>query len=135
MISLALLSICILFSLFLSNLPEKIDKQILHKNFSNSEIKSYHHTPYGQIVLTQKNNEYHSLVNNSLLFSLPDNNIIESEDFVHFSMLHHQNPKNILLIGKILKCLPIILKYNIDTIDYAINNKKIIENITPLPNY
>lgn len=131
MISLVLLSTCILFSLFLSNLPEKIDKQILNKNFSNTEIGSYHHTPYGQIVLTQKNNEYHFLINNSLLFSLPDNNIIESEDFVHISMLHHQNPKNILIIGKILKCLPIILKYNIDTIDYATDNKKIIENIKP----
>ncbi|MDR1522616.1 MAG: hypothetical protein LBS29_01435 [Endomicrobium sp.] len=123
-----LLLICLLFAIFLSNWSEKFDNYILHKNFASTKIESYHYTSYGQIAITQKNNEYYFLFNNSLLFSVPDNNIIELEDFGHIPMLHHQDPKDILLIGKILY-LPIILKHNIDNVDYIANNNKIIENI------
>ncbi|MDR0723807.1 MAG: hypothetical protein LBF23_01300 [Endomicrobium sp.] len=129
-----LVSICLLFALYLSNLSIDFDKYLLNKNIANTKIERYYSTSYGQIVLTQKNNEYYFLANNSLMFSFPDANIIESEDFCHIPMLHHPNHKDILVIGKI-QYIPIIFKHDINNINYVIDDKNIIENIqSNIPN-
>jgi spermidine synthase len=128
-IVIVLTSLILFLSVFFSHWIIKIDKKILNKNFSNTFIEECTYSPYGQIILIQKNNEYHLLSNNILLFSSPDNNIIKSEDFGHIPILHHQNPKNILLIGGAVKYLPMLLEHKIDNIDYVETDNAITESI------
>jgi spermidine synthase len=125
-----ILAVSVVFCLLLlSDTAVRFDKYILNKNFKNMTIKEYKYSPYGQVVLLQKNNEYFLLSNNLLLFSLPDREILHSENFGHIPALHHHDPKNILIIGGSTKYIPMILQYKTENIDYVETDNHIIEII------
>jgi spermidine synthase len=105
------------------------DKNILSKNFSGYIIKNYKYSSYGQNVLVNKNKEWTLLTNHIINFSFPDDEIVYSQDFAHMSILHHQNPKNILIISGGPKILSEILKYNIASIDYIEPDKTVLSII------
>jgi spermidine synthase len=117
------------FSLIFSDTTVKFDKYLINRNFSDTIVKEYKYSPYGQVVLLQKNNEYYLLSNNLLLFSSPDNEILHSEDFGHIPILHHLDPKDILIIGGAAKYLPMLLEHKINRIDYVEADNAIIECI------
>jgi spermidine synthase len=120
----------VIFASFLSSdIAVKFDKYLLNKNFSNTIIEEYKYSRYGQVIVLQKNNEYSLLSNNVLLFSLPNKEILHSQDFGHIPILHHQDPKNILIIGGTTKYLPMVLGYKVDNIDYVEADSSIIEII------
>ena len=108
---------------------EKIDIKILEKSFGNATITDYAYTPYGQTVMSRKNNEYSLFVNNILLFSYPDGDILKSEDFGHIPMLHLEYPENILVIGGAAKYLPMILEHKVKRVDYLEPDKPIVEMV------
>lgn len=96
------------------------DKFFLSGNFKPCIIEDYEYSAYGQNVLAHKNNEYFFFENNNLIFSNPDNDIINSEDFGHIPVLHCEKPKNILIIGGGVKYIPMLFAYNsIERIDYV----------------
>ncbi len=75
-------------------------------------------TPYGNIVITETGGQKNFFENGQPLFST--NNSIENEEDVHYAMLQHPDPKNILLIsGGISGTTNEILKYDIDKLYYA----------------
>ncbi|MCD4774129.1 MAG: hypothetical protein K8R41_12185 [Bacteroidales bacterium] len=81
---------------------------------------------YGKLLVTKTDEQLNFYENGVSLFST--NNIIETEESVHYAMLQHSNPKNILLIsGGISGKIQEILKYNIDKVDYLELNPGIID--------
>ena len=83
-------------------------------------------TPYGNLVVTKTGEQYNIFENGLCLFST--DNVITNEESVHYAMLHHPNPKNILLVsGGVSGIVHEILKYKITVIDYVEINPAIIE--------
>jgi len=73
---------------------------------------------YGNLVVTKMFEQYNFYENGLLMFSTKD--ILSSEESVHFAMLEHPEPKNILLIGGgVNGSLEQILKYNVKHVDYV----------------
>ncbi|MDR3049619.1 MAG: hypothetical protein LBV16_07295 [Elusimicrobiota bacterium] len=122
-----------LLIVFLFLMPKSIvtylDKKTFAKNFDNAEVLDFKYSAYGQNVIVKSNNESILLSNHILNFSYPDNDILGSEDFVHISILHHENPKNVLIISGAVKYLPMILEHNVETIDYVEQDGVIIDMI------
>jgi spermidine synthase len=106
-----------------------IDKIIFERNFDKTEVLDFEYSAYGQNVLVKNNNESLFLSNHILNFSYPDNDILGSEDFIHISILHHDNPKNILIISGAVKYLQMILEHNVENVDYVEPDAGIIDMI------
>jgi spermidine synthase len=124
-----LLPFSLFFSLLFSDTAAKFDRHLLNRNFPDTTIEECKYSSYGQVVLLQRNNEYYLLSNNILLFSSPDSEILHSEDFGHIPILHHEDTKNILVIGGATKYLPIVFEHKIDKIDYVEADESVIEII------
>ena len=85
--------------------------------YPDQNIKVHTNTPYGNIVITESSGQYNFYQNGMFLYS--NNNIISDEENVHYAMLQHPEPENVLLIsGGLTGTLNEILKYNVKTIDY-----------------
>lgn len=96
--------------------------------FTNQEIIKNVETPYGNVVLTRQENQVSTFINHNLLFS--SENIIENEECVHFAMLQHTSPQNVLLIsGGNVGLIREIIKYpGIKHVDYVEENKWLLHN-------
>ncbi|MCX8009711.1 MAG: hypothetical protein N3A61_01030, partial [Ignavibacteria bacterium] len=117
------LFVFLLLLLQLSNFIDldKISRQML---FEGQEILYYKDTPYGKITSTQQNEQKNFFINNVLLFTTNDPTTIEES--VHYAMIQHSNPKNVLLISNGI-AVNEILKYNVDKIDYVELNPWMIQ--------
>ncbi len=86
--------------------------------FRNQDILYSKDTPYGNLTITKQGEQKNFYENNGLLFST--NNPSMNEEAVHYAMVQHPNPKNVLLIsGGISGTIDEILKYNIEKVDYV----------------
>ena len=94
-----------------------IEKYVFFNVNSNDNIIDVSYYKNIQNVLTEKNGEYFFYKNGNCEFALPSPDIFDEEDFAHLPILHHTNPKNLLLIGGI-KYLSSIIKYNLERIDF-----------------
>lgn len=102
---------------------EKITKE---RQFKGQDLVFYKDTPYGNLVVTRNENQFNFFDNSKLLFSTE--NIIENEEAVHFAMLQHKNPKNVLLLsGGVNGLAKEILKYDVDSITYIEINPVLVE--------
>jgi len=81
------------FAFFVSNL----DKAALQFLFPGQKILLFKDTPYGKLVVTEKDDQYNFFENNILLFTT--NNIAVNEETVHYALLQRQINGNVLLIG------------------------------------
>ncbi len=116
------LSIIFLFITFHFNL-DNISKKFL---FTNQTILYQKDTPYGNIVVTQTGEQKNFFENGVSLFST--NNVTVNEESVHYAMIQHPNPKNILLIsGDFSGTTNEILKYDVNKIDYVEINPFLID--------
>jgi len=94
--------------------------------FQNQEILYHKDTPYGKIAVTKFADQINFYDNGVLQFS--DNNIIASEEGVHYGMIQHPAPKNVLLIsGGASGMIHEILKYDIQSLDYIEQNPGLID--------
>ncbi|MCL2389893.1 MAG: hypothetical protein FWD54_03215 [Endomicrobia bacterium] len=105
------------------------DKKLLERSFISSSIEDYKYTPYGQNVLTQKNGEYSFFTNQILMFSKPDIEILESEDFGHIPALHHGDLKKVLIVGGAVKYLPMIFEHNVELVDCVESDEAVVSII------
>ncbi|MBN2520053.1 MAG: hypothetical protein JXB17_06090 [Bacteroidales bacterium] len=116
------LAIIAFFSLIFINLNEWIKKPL----FPNQEIVSIKDTPKGNFIITNRSGQNNYYINNILFFD--SENQILNEESVHFAIVQHPDPKQILIIsGGITGRINEILKYNIEKIDYVELNKWIIQ--------
>ncbi|MCF8369617.1 MAG: hypothetical protein K9G76_11280 [Bacteroidales bacterium] len=87
------------------------------KLFINQRVMEAEDTPYGNIVVTESGGQYNFFENGIFLFST--DNVIANEENVHYAMLQHPSPENVLLIsGGISGTIEEILKYNVKSVDY-----------------
>jgi len=109
--------------------PDTKIKKIL---FPNQEIILNHSTRYGNLVVTKQAGQFNFYENNTLQFYTE--NMIVSEEAVHFAMARHKNPEKILLIsGGIAGMTEEIMKYDVKKITYLENNPEIFihwQNLT-----
>ena len=103
-----------------------IEKFVILNNYSNNNIIDISYYKNIQNILTEKNGEYFLYNGGNCEFALPSPDIIDEQDFAHLPILHHTNPKNLLLIGGI-KYLPSIIKYDLEKIDFVEEDKNILK--------
>ena len=128
----ALAALC--FFLLAGNFISASDKKTKELGFAPASVEDYRFTSYGQTVLAQKNNEYSLFVNNILLFSVPDSDILNSEDFGHIPILYASDPQNVLIVGGAAKYLPMIFSHGVSRVDYVESDEAvtgIIEKYIP----
>lgn len=102
---------------------DKISKGFL---FSGQKIVYRKDTPFGNLIVTKLDNQINFFENGVLLFAT--DNVINNEELVHYAMVQHKNPKNILLIsGGFSGVFDEILKYKIHKIDYLEINPYIVD--------
>lgn len=89
-----------------------------NKLFPAQELIEQMDTPYSNLAITESSGQFNFYQNGIPLFSTDD--VISNEESVHYAMLQHHNPKNVLLIsGGISGTIDEILKYNVASIDYV----------------
>jgi len=113
--------------------PDIITRRLL---LPGQEILKYTNTPFGDIVFTESEGQKDLYENNTLIYT--SNNIISNEETVHYAMLQHENPENVLLIGG---CFPgvisEILKYRVKRLECLEMNPWLLretKNTLGLPN-
>lgn len=111
-----ILILLILFSfLFMIIDFNKISTSLQYKG---QELVFQKNSQYGNIIITKTDNQLNFFENGIALFST--DNVISNEETVHYAMLQHKNPKEILLIsGGVAGTTKEVLKYDIDKIDYV----------------
>ena len=108
----------ILLSLSFFLLFFDIDKYSLSFLYKNQEIVYARDSLYGKLVVTKSKDQLNFFENFILLFST--GNYMNAEEIVHYPMVQHKNPKEILLLsGGISGTLEELLKYNPESIDYV----------------
>jgi spermidine synthase len=111
---------------YLSGAYEKLDLFSLQKEFPHFEIAKSRTSVYGHTVVVRRGGETSFFTNGIHAFSYPDR--LTSEETVHFPMLLHKGPKNVLLIGGGTSgTLDELLKYPVLRIDYVELDPAIIE--------
>lgn len=116
--------IVVLFTLILVFFD--FETKCLNYIYPNQEIVHAEDTPYSKIVVTRTEDQFNFFENGNFLFS--GDNVIMNEENVHYAMVQHPLPKNVLLIsGGISGTIPEILKYQIKSLDYLEQNPDLIE--------
>ena len=103
-----------------------LDMKTVRALFPDQDILYSKVTPYGTLTVTEQAEQKNFYVNNTLLFSTGD--ATQNEEAVHYAMIQHPHPENILLIsGGISGTIREILKYNINRVDYVELNPWLID--------
>lgn len=94
--------------------------------FPGQEILVNEETPYGNIVITKTGEQKNVFDNGIPVFS--SGTIISREEDIHYAMVQHNEPENVLLIsGGLSGTINEILKYPVKVIDYIEMNPWLIE--------
>jgi len=103
-----------------------LDRMAKEQLFPGQELLFHKDTPYGNLVITQVGTQKNFYENGSLLFVTGDP--VSNEDAVHYAMVQHPHPRNVLLIaGGISGTTDEILKYGVEHADYVELNPSIID--------
>lgn len=113
-----IISIGIILGGFLLNLPQLIENVSRNLQFKPLKLIESINSLYGNISVTKIGGQYSVYENGFLIATKGD--ALTSEESVHYPMLEHLAPKNILLIsGGINGSLDELLKYHVEKIDYV----------------
>ena len=82
-----------------------------HSMYPGQSVIENRETPYGQLVITANASQLNFYENGLLMFSSGDN--INNEENVHYAMVQHSAPKNVLIVsGGLSGAIAEILKYH-----------------------
>ena len=117
----------VIFLFFLTIIMKyDLESTSLRYLYKGQDIIYLKENQYGKLLVSKTDEQLNFYENGVSLFST--NNIIENEESVHYAMVQHSNPKNILLIsGGISGKIQEILKYDISKVDYLELNPGIID--------
>lgn len=104
-----------------------IEQQGLEWLYRGQTILDYRDTPYGRLVVTEKEGEHYMYENNIMLAQ--SSQPVKNEENVHYAMLQHPNPQQVLVVsGGITGALDEINKYqDVKRIDYVELNPWIVK--------
>nr|NQU93307.1 fused MFS/spermidine synthase [Bacteroidota bacterium] len=124
------LHLMVIYLLFIVLINMVLDLDNLTKSlvYKDQEILFNQDTPYGNIVITQSGDQFNFFENGISLFST--NNVVANEETVHYSMVQHPDPQNILCIsGDLSGLVNEIKKYKPQHIDLIEMNPVLLESI------
>jgi len=100
--------------------PNRIQTQSIQKQWANQHVVDYRNSPYGNIVIIQKNSQQTYYYNGIPAIITPNPDTLFIEEYANFPLLFHRNPKTILVINQGAGgIIHEILKHNPDRIDYT----------------
>lgn len=103
-----------------------INTETTKLRFPNQQLVESKNSTYGNIAVTKTNSQYNFYETGLLLGS--DKEEIFNEYLIHFPLLYHSNPKNILLIGAGFNgALKEVLKYQPSKVYYLELDPQLIE--------
>ncbi|MBN1870793.1 MAG: methyltransferase domain-containing protein [Candidatus Omnitrophica bacterium] len=112
--------------MLLSGLIGKIDQWTRKRQWRGLDLVAVTDSIYGNIAIIKTGEEY-SLYENGL-FSFATRDDLSSEESVHFPLLEHPGPRQVLLVGNgIGGSLREILKHPLTRVDYVELDPKIID--------
>ncbi len=113
---------------------EELQKLSINKQWQGRKVLSYKNSVYGNLAVTKSKDQYTFYSDGIPIITTPVPDITYIEELVHFTMLSHPNPKNVLLLsggaGGIIKE---ILKYPIEKLTYAELDPLLIKLIKDFP--
>ncbi|MFH0731916.1 MAG: fused MFS/spermidine synthase [Candidatus Omnitrophota bacterium] len=110
----------LLINIFLFIKSDDIHMYSIKKQWSSGKIAFYRNSIYGNVVVTEKNNEHTFFINNTPAFTSPAPNITFIEEFAHLALLSHPSPFDILVLGNGAGGLiSEILKHPVRKIEYC----------------
>jgi spermidine synthase len=94
--------------------------------FKGQEVVYQRSSLYGNLVVTKQLDQLNFFENGMPLFTTL--NTISNEETVHYAMVQHTNPRNVLLIsGGVAGTVNEVLKYGVERVDYVELDPQIIE--------
>ncbi|MCX8110765.1 MAG: hypothetical protein N3D15_05905 [Syntrophorhabdaceae bacterium] len=105
------------------------------KQWSSRKIVYYKNSPYQNIVVTSDDGQFTFFADGIPVITTPNPDTAYTEDFVHFTMLSHPMPENILVLsGGAGGVIHEILKYkSVKKIDYVELDPVFLETIQMFP--
>ena len=118
--------VVIIAGLLLSDFGHRLDGYTAGRMWRSLPLVRSEDTRYGNIAVTQQQEQITFYENGLMLFSFPDD--FSAEEAVHFALLEHPHPLSLLLIGGGMGgALAQALKYDSLSIDYAELDPELIE--------
>ncbi len=96
-VKIRLLLILLCLSLLFTPLIAQLEFISRGWSLHNLELKANEESPYGNLIVTQQEEQISFYENGTLIFSTP--NLLYAEEIIHYPLLQIQEPENILLIG------------------------------------
>jgi spermidine synthase len=112
---------------------------IIHWNsikglWKNQEVLFSENSQYGNVTVTGQQEQYTFFANGTPIITVPSPNISHIENFVHFPLLIHPNPKRILIIsGGAGGVISEVLKHAPERVDYVELDPLILTAIQRFP--
>lgn len=107
------------------------------QQWKNQQLVHYQNSNYGNIVVIEREHEYTFFSDGLPVLTSPNPDLVYIEEFVHFPLLSHKNPNDVLILsGGAGGVINEILKHDVSKIDYAEVDPVLLEVIkqyhTPL---
>jgi len=106
----------------------------VERQWKGQQLVHYQNSNYGNIVVVEREQEYTFFSDGLPVITTPNPDVVYVEEFVHFPMLSHPAPHNILVLsGGAGGVINEILKHDVHRIDYAEIDPQIPEVINKFP--
>ncbi len=116
----------VLIALLISGALKTLDDWLRKKQWEPLSVVEVQDSIYGNIVLTKENGQYSLYENGRHVSSTGDE--LSAEESVHYALLSHPQPREVLLIGGGLTgAVEQILKHPIQRLDYIELDPKVIQ--------
>lgn len=112
--------LCFSISALFLNFSNQLQILSLKKQWQGFDLIESKNSIYGNLAITKEHEQYTFFSDGIPIITTPVPDIVAKEEFIHFGMLCHPNPKDVLIIGGGAGGLiSEILKYPVQNIDYA----------------
>jgi spermidine synthase len=113
---------------------DTIHMHSLRNRWPGQEVVYYKNSIYGNVAVAESRGQYTFFSDGTPVITVPTPDIISKEEFVHFPMLFHPRPKDILIIsGGAGGIINETLKHNIERIDYVELDPLILKAVKKFP--
>jgi len=106
--------------LMASSGSESLHITSLERQWKHHHLVHHEQSQYGNITVTERGGEYTFYADGTPILSSPNPDLVFIEEFVHFPMLFHPDPKNVaVLSGGAGGVINEVLKHDVERVDYA----------------